>query len=272
MEPENRGRRARRRIRSRHAAIRSGGPCAKLYLPPTSDPGRPGECKRRRPRVGQDRRLYLTHAALEFDRDFHRSRRIGDLGGRPHKSDAELRACRFAVGAARLCGRRPPQCGEHRQDRRRDFRAAAADVERSAGVRPECFLYECTRTGAVSGQGPMKAHVGLSFAPQLVTVPTGRLRAAVLVRPGATIENASPLIGEPGAIYARALEQHGVLRRTLEYFGVETTVLEPHGDDPYQVAAADAAVAFADGAALMRLTAMSRRAEVDRLETQFARL
>jgi dimethylargininase len=118
----------------------------------------------------------------------------------------------------------------------------------------------------------MKAHVGLSFAPQLVTVPTGRLRAAVLVRPGATIENASPLIGEPGAIYARALEQHGVLRKTLEYFGVETTVLEPHGDDPYQVAAADAAVAFADGAALMRLTAMSRRAEVDRLETQFARL
>jgi dimethylargininase len=118
----------------------------------------------------------------------------------------------------------------------------------------------------------MKTHGGLSFAPQLVTAPTGRLRAAVLVKPSAAIENASPLIGEPAAIYARALEQHGVLRKTLEYFGVETTVLEPHGDDPYQVAAADAAVAFADGAALMRLTAMSRRAEVDRMETQFARL
>ncbi len=118
----------------------------------------------------------------------------------------------------------------------------------------------------------MKTHDGLSFAPQLVTAPTGRLRAAVLVRPGASIENASPLIGEPGAVYERALEQHGVLRKTLEYFGVETIVLEPHGDEPYQVAAADAAVAFAGGAASMRLTAMSRRAEVDRMETQFARL
>jgi dimethylargininase len=118
----------------------------------------------------------------------------------------------------------------------------------------------------------MTTHHGLSFGPQLVRTPTGRLRAALLVKPGANIEDATPLIGEPGAIYARALEQHGVLRKTLEYFGVETTVLEPRGADPYQVAAGDAAVAFADGAAMMRLTAMSRRAEVDRMEAEFARL
>jgi dimethylargininase len=118
----------------------------------------------------------------------------------------------------------------------------------------------------------MTAHQGIRFGPRLVATPTGRLRAAVLVKPNASIERAKPLNAEPGAVYERALEQHDVLRQTLEYFGVETIVLEPCGTDPYETAAGDAALAFEDGAVLMRLTAMSRRGEVDRMESKFARL
>lgn len=118
----------------------------------------------------------------------------------------------------------------------------------------------------------MTAHTNVNFGPRLVATATGRLRAAVLVRPSAAIEQAEPLSGEPGAIYARALEQHEVLCKTLQYFGVETTVVESHGTDPYETGAGDAALAFEDGAALMRLTRLSRRAEVDRMEAQFAKM
>jgi dimethylargininase len=113
---------------------------------------------------------------------------------------------------------------------------------------------------------------GVNYGPRLVATPTGRLRAAVLVRPSPAIERAAPLIGEPGAIYERAREQHEVLRKTLESFGVGTTVVESHTADPYEAAAADAAVVFQDGAALMRLSPLSRRAEVDRMETEFTRM
>lgn len=116
----------------------------------------------------------------------------------------------------------------------------------------------------------MTTHHGVAFGPRLVASATGRLRAAVLVRPSSAIERGSPLRGEPGAIYERALEQQAVLCKTLEYFGVQTTVVEPHGSDPYEPGAGDAAIVFEDGAALMRLTPLSRRAEVDRMEAQFA--
>ena len=68
-------------------------------------------------------------------------------------------------------------------------------------------------------------HTAVGIGPRLVATATGRLRCAVLVRPNAGIERTGARIGEPGAIYARALEQHEVLRSTLEYFGVETIVL-----------------------------------------------
>ena len=110
------------------------------------------------------------------------------------------------------------------------------------------------------------------FGPRLVARPTGTLRAAALVRPPASIENAQPAIGEPAAIYSRALEQHDVLCKTLTYFGVEVFVAESAGEDPYEVAAADAAVVFEDGAAIMRPSAMSRRGEAARIEAEFARI
>lgn len=110
------------------------------------------------------------------------------------------------------------------------------------------------------------------FGPRLIGTPTGTLRAALLVRPTASIESAMPLHGEPGAVYSRALEQHDILRKTLEFFGVETIVVEPRGDDPYECAAVEGAVAFEDGATIMRPSAMSRRGEADRIEAEFARI
>jgi N-dimethylarginine dimethylaminohydrolase len=118
----------------------------------------------------------------------------------------------------------------------------------------------------------MTVHGSVSFGPRLVVTATGRLRAALLVRPSRSIEKASPLWGEPGAVYDRALEQHEILRKTLEYFGVATTVVEARGFDPYETGAGDVATIFEDGAVLMRLSSLSRRAEVDRMEAEFARL
>jgi dimethylargininase len=105
---------------------------------------------------------------------------------------------------------------------------------------------------------------------RLVASPAGKLRSAVLVRPGAAIENARPLNGEPGTVYGRALEQHDVLRRTLEYFGVRVTMLDSRGEDAYETAVTDAAIVLADGAVVMRPTAMSRRAEADRIQAELA--
>jgi dimethylargininase len=118
----------------------------------------------------------------------------------------------------------------------------------------------------------MTTHRDVAYGPSLIATPTGTLRRALFVRPSRAIERAVPLIGEPGAIYERAIEQHDVLRKTLEYFGVETMAMDPCGTDPYESATGDAAVVFQDGAALMRLTALSRRAEVDRMETEFTNL
>lgn len=112
----------------------------------------------------------------------------------------------------------------------------------------------------------------IHFGPRLVASPTGTLHAAALVRPTASIENARTLPGEPGAVYSRALEQHEILRKTLAYFRIETVAFEPRGDDPYESAIADAAVAFEDGALIMRPSAMARRSEADRVQSEFARL
>jgi dimethylargininase len=110
------------------------------------------------------------------------------------------------------------------------------------------------------------------FGPRLVGSPTGTLRAAILVRPSRNIERAKPLPGEPGVVHAWALDQLEILRKTLAYFGVDTTVLDAHADDPYESSVCDGAVAFEDGAMLMRPTLMSRRAESDRLKATFSHM
>jgi dimethylargininase len=110
------------------------------------------------------------------------------------------------------------------------------------------------------------------FGPRLVVSPAGTLRAALLVQPGEAMERVQPLQGEPGAVHVRAVEQHKVLCDILRYFGVEVVTIAAHGTDAYEVSAVDAAVAFADGAMITRPTAMSRRAEADDIQSEFARI
>lgn len=116
----------------------------------------------------------------------------------------------------------------------------------------------------------MSAKAAVRVGPRFVTTPAGRLRAALLVSPNRHIERATPLAGEPGAIYARALEQHAILAGTLRSFGVETIDVPARGNDPMECAAADSAVVLEDGAIVMRPTAMSRRADADRMSAQLA--
>jgi dimethylargininase len=111
----------------------------------------------------------------------------------------------------------------------------------------------------------------IDFGPRLAGTPTGKLRVAALLRPTIALEQAKALPGEPGAVFSRALEQHEILRKTLAYFGVETIVLEGTGEDPYESAIGDAALAFEDGVVIMRPSAMSRRAEADRAQSECAR-
>ncbi len=110
------------------------------------------------------------------------------------------------------------------------------------------------------------------FGPRLVGNPTGTLRAAILVKPTPSIERAKPVPGEPGVVYSRALEQHAILCKTLSFFGVEVVLFDPHGEDPCEVSASEAAVVLEDGAMLMRPTIMGRRGEADRMEAEFARI
>lgn len=112
----------------------------------------------------------------------------------------------------------------------------------------------------------------VELGPRLVGSATGTLRAALLVQPNASIARARPLAGEPGAVHERALEQHEILRKTLAYFGVELTTMSASGDDPFESAVVDAAVVVDDAAIVMRPTAMTRRAEADRVEAELRRL
>lgn len=110
------------------------------------------------------------------------------------------------------------------------------------------------------------------YGPRLVAHPTGALQAAILVAPQAAIENALPLQGEPAAICARAVVQHGILVRTLQYFGVATHVLQAPDGDPLATAVADTAVAFESGIAIMRPSSMTRRPESAWIERECERL
>lgn len=112
----------------------------------------------------------------------------------------------------------------------------------------------------------------INYGPRLIGNPTGSLRAALLVRPNASIKNLPPLIGEPAPVFRRTLEQHGILIKMLEYYGVDITLIDDITDEPLASAASDLAVCFENGAILMRPSWLSRRGEVERLETEFARI
>ncbi len=113
-------------------------------------------------------------------------------------------------------------------------------------------------------------HSAIEYGPRLIGTPTGTLRSGVLVYPSPEIERAVPRIGEPGVVFARAVEQHEVLERTLRSLGVVASVVEAGSDgDPYAVMVTEAAVAFESGVMLMRPTSMARRSAPERLAAHF---
>ncbi|MBV9148479.1 MAG: hypothetical protein JO024_01335 [Candidatus Eremiobacteraeota bacterium] len=118
----------------------------------------------------------------------------------------------------------------------------------------------------------MTAHPRVRYGPRLVAHPTGTLRAALVVTPTPELESVTPLQGEPGAIFKRALEQHAVLVETLRYFGVDVTTMDPPDRAPLACAAADLAVCFEHGAVIMRPSSLDRRAEVEQLEAELIRM
>jgi len=110
------------------------------------------------------------------------------------------------------------------------------------------------------------------YGPRLNARPTGSLRRALLVAPTMAIEDARPLQGEPNAVLSRALSGLDVLAKTLRFFGADVTVLAAEGDDPYASAAADAAIVFEDGAAVLRPSALAHRDLAAWIERQFETL
>jgi dimethylargininase len=101
-----------------------------------------------------------------------------------------------------------------------------------------------------------------SSEPPYVRSDAGALAGAVVCAPSPSIERLPPLKSEPSPIADRALEQHGILVRTLRDRGVNVTVLEPATEAPTESLVADCAVVLPQGAILMRPSAVERRAEV----------
>jgi dimethylargininase len=101
-----------------------------------------------------------------------------------------------------------------------------------------------------------------SSEPPFVRSDAGALAGAVVCAPSPSIERLHPLKSEPSPIADRALEQHGILVRTLRDRGVTVTVLEPGTEAPTESLIADCAVVLPQGAILMRPSSVERRAEV----------
>ena len=101
-----------------------------------------------------------------------------------------------------------------------------------------------------------------SSEPPFVRSDAGALAGAVVCAPSPSIERLHPLKSEPSPIADRALEQHGILVRTLRDRGVTVTVLEAGTEAPTESLIADCVVVLPQGAILMRPSAVERRAEV----------
>lgn len=109
-----------------------------------------------------------------------------------------------------------------------------------------------------------------SFEPPFVRSDAGTLAAAVVCVPSPSVERLVPRISEPSPIAGRALEQHGVLMRTLRDYGVDLTVLEPTTGSPGEALVADCAIMLPGGAVLSRPATVERRADVLAVERALA--
>jgi dimethylargininase len=109
------------------------------------------------------------------------------------------------------------------------------------------------------------------FAPY-VSHDAGVLAGAVVLRPGTAVDRLPPLPGEPSPIAQRALEQHGILVRTLRDRGVAVTELAAELTTPTACLLADCAVLFADGALMTRPAQVERRHEAAVVEAALGSL
>ncbi|GAC1652152.1 MAG: hypothetical protein NVS9B12_01270 [Vulcanimicrobiaceae bacterium] len=110
----------------------------------------------------------------------------------------------------------------------------------------------------------------IRYGPHLIARASGSLRAALVMQPTAAIETLPPLIGEPNAIFKRALDQHGILVETLKYFGVDVTVCKGLPGNPPGASVTDLAVCFENGAVLMNPRSLAQTAGLERIEKEFA--
>ena len=101
-----------------------------------------------------------------------------------------------------------------------------------------------------------------SFEAPFVRSDAGALMGAIVCAPSPLVANLPPLKSEPSPIADRALEQHGILVRTLRDRGCDVTVIEPTTGTATESLIADCAVILPQGAILARPSSVERRAEV----------
>jgi dimethylargininase len=110
------------------------------------------------------------------------------------------------------------------------------------------------------------------FEAPFVSHDAGVLAGAVVLRPSTSVDRLVPIQGEPSPIAERAVEQHGILVRTLRDRGVAVTVLEPALGTPAESLVGDLAIVLAQGAILVRPAPVERRAEIAAVEAALAQL
>jgi dimethylargininase len=105
-----------------------------------------------------------------------------------------------------------------------------------------------------------------SLEPPFVRSDCGALSSVLVCAPSASVDQLPPLKSEPSPIADRALEQHGILVRTLRDRGVDVTSIAPSTGTPTESLIADCAVMLPAGAVIARPSAVERRAEVAAVE------
>jgi dimethylargininase len=111
-----------------------------------------------------------------------------------------------------------------------------------------------------------------SFEPPYVRSDAGALGGAIVCPPSASIDRLPPMPSEPSPIPDRALEQHGILVRTLRDRGVDVTVMTPVTETSAESLVADYVVMLPDGAVLARPSLVERRANVAGVEAALGAL
>lgn len=107
-----------------------------------------------------------------------------------------------------------------------------------------------------------------TIAGPFVRSANAALRDAIVVTPGAALDQVAPLYGEPSPLIERAKEQHRVLIRVLRDCGVRIHPLETTDESGHSAFVADCAIVVASGAIILRPHRIERRSEVNAVEAK----